>query len=274
MTLTSLITVVAIVTALAVGLLANNHRRRRHVGDGDDDGEASVSDLVSPLETLAVLLVAFVIVVAAESYGSASAAVEAEAGRVDQLYEVADYAPEPQRERLQAAAVCYSRAIGSAEWPLMAEGGSKSPVASAWSTDFRRHFKELAHKEDATFPLLVEADDERSKARQTRISEASPAIPSFVYWFMVVALAATVGAFAFGLPRNRGPSHIVLLSVLAVLFTGSLLLIEDIDSPFSGRIRVTGDVMQEAAQDIAEDFATDHPASTLPCDANGRRTTT
>ncbi|WP_412075665.1 hypothetical protein ACLF6K_07145 [Streptomyces xanthophaeus] len=47
-------------------------------------------DLISPLATLAVLLVAFVIVVAAESYGSAAAAVEAEAGRVDQLCEVTE----------------------------------------------------------------------------------------------------------------------------------------------------------------------------------------
>ncbi|MHC5904524.1 bestrophin-like domain [Streptomyces sp. S6] len=267
-----IITVAAIMTALAVGLTANHFRRRRHAGDDED--EASVSDLISPLETLAVLLVAFVIVVAAESYGSASAAVEAEAGRVDQLYEVADYASEPQRRQLQADAVCYSRAIEAVEWPLMAEGGEKSPVASAWSTDFRRHFKELARKGDTTFPLLVAADDERSQARQTRISEASPAIPTLVYWFMVVALAATVGAFAFGLPRTRGPSHLALLGVLAVLFTGSLLLIEDIDNPFSGRITITGDAMRETAKDIAEDYAVDHPTGTLPCDADGRDTKT
>ncbi|MER7949362.1 hypothetical protein ABTY59_18420 [Streptomyces sp. NPDC096079] len=266
------ITVVAIATALALGLTAGRRRRRRPAGD--EDAEASFGDLISPLETLAVLLVAFVIVVAAESYGAASAAVEAEAGRVDQLYEVADYAPEPQRERLQAAAVCYARAIEAAEWPLMAEGGSKSPVASVWSTDFRRHFKELAHGGDPTFPLLVAADDERSKARQTRISEASPAIPSFVYWFMVVALAATVGAFAYGLPRDRRPAHLVLLYVLAGLFTGSLLLIEDIDSPFTGRIRITGEVMRQASEDITEDFTADHPTGTLPCDADGTRVAT
>ncbi|MFE5794232.1 hypothetical protein ACFQ8C_16850 [Streptomyces sp. NPDC056503] len=267
-----IITVVAMAAALAAGLFANQVRRRRRAGDADGDGEeASVSDLISPLETLAVLLVAFVIVVAAESYGAASTAVEAEAGRVDQLYEVADYAPEPQRERLQAAAVCYARAIQAVEWPLMAEGGAKSPYASVWSTGFRTHFKELAHQDDATFGLLVEADDERSKARQARISEATPAIPPFVYWFMVVALAATVGAFAFGLPRERGPSHLILLCVLAVLFTGSLLLIEDIDTPFSGQIRITNESMRETAEDISEDFAVDHPTSTLPCDADGQR---
>ncbi|WP_306324671.1 hypothetical protein [Streptomyces venezuelae] len=169
--MTMILTVVIIATALAVGLIANQVRRRRRAAEGGDGEEASVSDLVSPLETLAVLLVAFVIVLAAESYGSAGTAVEAEASRVDQLYEVADYAPEPQRERLQAAAVCYARAIRAVEWPLMAEGGEKSPAASVWSSGFRTHFKELAHRDDPTFDLLVEADDERSKARQTRISE-------------------------------------------------------------------------------------------------------
>ncbi|MFE9636097.1 hypothetical protein [Streptomyces sp. NPDC006463] len=52
---------------------------------------------------------------------------------------------------------------------------------------------------------------------------------------MVISLAATVGAFAFGLPRRRGASHFVLLFVLAGLLTGSLLLIETSTSPSPGR---------------------------------------
>ncbi|MCJ1680048.1 DUF4239 domain-containing protein [Streptomyces sp. APSN-46.1] len=255
--------------ALAVGLVANGYRRRRPPKDGE---EASVSDLISPLETLAVLLVAFVIVVAAESFGSAGQAVGAEAHRVDQLYEVADYAPEPQRERMHADAVCYARAILAYEWPRMDKNGQKAPEASVWSSDFRRHFKELAHKGDTTFELLVDADDQRSVARQTRLSEATPAIPPIVYWFMVIALAATIGAFSFGLPLKRGPSHVVLLCVLAVLFTGSLLLIADIDRPFSGQIHISSEAMADTADDIGEDFTRDHPGRPLPCDAQGTRT--
>lgn len=267
------ITITLITVALVCGLLASHVRRRHHaVEPSGDADEASVSDLVSPLETLAVLLVAFVIVVAAESYGEAGNAVGAEAHRVDQLYEVADYAPEPQRERMQGAAVCYSRAIMTYEWATMEATGAKAPQASTWSTDFRRSFKELAHKDDSSFALLVEADDQRSVARQARLAEASPAIPAVVYWFMVLALAATIGAFAFGLPHKRGSAHFVLLFVLAGLFTGSLLLIEDIDSPFSGAIKITSEAMAATAEDIAEDFSDDHPGHALPCDEHGVRT--
>ncbi|MFF5937139.1 hypothetical protein [Streptomyces sp. NPDC012508] len=270
--MTTLVTIAAMAVALAVGLIANRVRSRR-TADEQEDAEASVSDLISPLETLAVLLVAFVIVVAAESFGAAGAAVATEARRVDQLYEVADYAPEPHRQRLQAASVCYSRAIQAHEWPAMENGGESSLRASQWSTEFRRSFKELAHQDDATFDVLVQADDERSTARHTRLGEATPAIPTVVYWFMVVSLAATVGAFAFGLPRKRGPAHLLLLSTLAVLFTGSLLLIQDIDRPFDGQIRITGDAMRGTAEDVSEDFAEDHPGAVLPCDEGGTRTT-
>ncbi|GGU99705.1 hypothetical protein GCM10010275_43300 [Streptomyces litmocidini] len=264
------ITIAAMVAALIIGLAANQYRRRRAPEDAEE--VAPVSDLISPLETLAVLLVAFVIVLAAESFGAAGQAVGAEAHRVDQLYEVADYAPEPHQEHIQADAVCYARAILAYEWPQMDKNGEKAPEASVWSSDFRRHFKDLARAGDGTLDLLIEADDERSVARQTRLSEAAPAIPPVVYWFMVVSLAATIGAFAFGLPARRGPSHFVLLFVLAGLFTGSLLLIEDIDRPFSGHIHISSTSMEDTVGDIGEDFADDHPGSTLPCDVHGART--
>ncbi|MFE7549332.1 bestrophin-like domain [Streptomyces gardneri] len=267
----TIITIAAMAAALAIGLAANHYRRRRAPQAADEEA-APISDLISPLETLAVLLVAFVIVVAAESFGSAGQAVGAEAHRVDQLYEVADYAPEPQRERIQADAVCYARAILAYEWPQMDKDGRKSPEVSVWSSDFRRPFKELARTDADILALLVDADDQRSVARQTRLSEAAPAIPRIVYWFMVVALAATIGAFAFGLPAKRSPSHMVLLFVLAALFTGSLLLIADIDRPFSGQIRIDSTAMEDTVGDIGEDFTEDHPGRPLPCDSRGART--
>ncbi|WP_418960563.1 hypothetical protein [Streptomyces tritici] len=261
------LTIAAIAAALLAGLFAHAHRRREYAAADTEDG--SVSDLISPLETLAVLLVAFVIVVAAESYGTASAAAETEASRIDHLYEVADYAPDPQRRQIQADAICYTRAVRAHEWPLMKDGGGASPKVSVWSSGLRSSFKQLSADPDERFTLLVQADDDRSEARHARIAEATPAIPPVVYWFMVVSLAATIGAFAFGLPRNRGPGHLTLLLTLAVLFTGSLLLIQDIDRPFDGVIRVTDSAMAETAADISDDFRRDHPGAGLPCDGEG-----
>jgi hypothetical protein len=252
--------------ALVAGLLAHNYRRRRAIQEADD---GSVSDLISPLETLAVLLVAFVIVVAAESYGTASTAADTEASRIDHLYEVADYAPPAQRQYIQATAICYIRAVRAHEWPLMTDGGGASPKVSVWSTRLRTGFEPLAALPDDRFQLLVQADDDRSKARHARIAEATPAIPPVVYWFMVISLAATIGAFAFGLPAARTRGHLVLLATLTVLFTGSLLLIHDIDRPFDGHISISDTAMSETAADISADYDRDHPDAALPCDAEG-----
>ncbi|CAM5467650.1 hypothetical protein [Streptomyces narbonensis] len=62
------------------------------------------------------------------------------------------------------------------------------------------------------------------------------------------------------------------LFVLAGLFTGSLLLIADIDRPFSGQIHISSTAMEDTVGDIGEDFAEDHPGRPLSCDAQGART--
>jgi hypothetical protein len=105
------------------GLAANRWLRPRLLSE-DDDTSMVVTDLVGPLLNLTVLLPAFVLVTANGSYGKAKDASggEARAFALDQLVELARYAPAAQRARIQAAAVCYARAVRTQEWPAMADG--------------------------------------------------------------------------------------------------------------------------------------------------------
>lgn len=261
------LTVAIVVLALLGGVLANRFLRVRVLGE---DAEATtVQGLISPLETLAVLLLAFVLVVAAESYSTAEAAAETEARVVDNLFEVAEYAPAAVTQRIQASAVCYARAISAVEWPELANGrASKAP--SVWSGEFRAAFKEMGSS-DPSFELLVTADKERSEARSERLSEATPAIPSLMYWFMVVAIALTITAFAFSLPRHRNGAEIITLAVLATLFTLSLLLIRDVDRPYDGVIAVDPAAMSFTEDDVTEDYVAAFGNGRLPCDEQGRK---
>ncbi|MFD6436211.1 hypothetical protein ACFWFC_26175, partial [Streptomyces venezuelae] len=84
--------IVVAVLALLAGLAANRFLRPRLVSEDDDTGMA-VKDLVGPLLTLTVLLLAFVLVTANGSYGKAEIAARGEARAVDQLVESAEYAP-------------------------------------------------------------------------------------------------------------------------------------------------------------------------------------
>lgn len=258
-----------IVLALLAGLLCNRILRRRA---GDDDAP-SVTDLISPLETLAVLILAFVLVGAAESYSEAENAAAAEASAVDHLFETAEYVPTRYGEPIQAATVCYARAVQHQSWPAMRDG-TDTAVASIWTSDLRTHFTAMAAdptSDDTVFEILVGTDKERADARQSRINESTPAIPDIVYWFMALTLAVTVAAYAYSIRlRGRG-GHIVGVAVLTALFVASLLLIADVDSPFSGAIRIDPVSMIVTEQDITEDFAEVYGVDRLPCDDRGDR---
>lgn len=260
---------IIIVLALAVGLLGNRFLRRR----GRDDCP-SVTDLVGPLETLAVLVLAFVLVGAAESYSGAEDAAAAEAASVDHLFETADYAPERYREPLQADTVCYARAVKNQSWPAMMDGEASS-VPSIWTSDLRTHLKQMAANDAGTvFEILVDTDRDRALARQARLSESTPAIPGIVYWFMAITLAVTIAGYAYSIRLQDSLAHIVAVVLLTALFVSSILLIRDVDTPFSGPIRIEPSEIAYTEQDISEDFVNEYGPNRLPCDEQGNRTHT
>ncbi|MEU2545500.1 hypothetical protein ABZ618_08680 [Streptomyces roseolus] len=261
-----LVIVVAVVALLA-GLAANRWLRPRLVGDDDDSG-MGVKDLVGPLLTMTVLLLSFVLVTANSSYGKAEVASRGEARAVDQLVEAAEYAPEAQRSRIQADAVCYARAVRTQEWPAMADGnGSAAP--SVWSTDFRRTFRALEGK--PSFGMLVAADNKRSDEREERLTQATASIPSAIMWFLLATLIITVAALGICLPRRNNRGQIITLVVITALLTTALCIIRDVDRPFGGIVNVEPTAIAEAERQAARDFAVNHPATDLPCDDQGNR---
>ncbi|WP_053720694.1 bestrophin-like domain [Saccharothrix sp. NRRL B-16348] len=262
-----LTTIAVAVGALALGLFFNwLLKRRRHLEPGGEP--ITNSDLTSPMETLAVLLLAFVMVVAAESYSAADEAVRSEAVVVEHLFEFAEFAPEPAARTLQGATVCYTRAVLTHEWSYMEQGTGLSPVPSIWSARFREVLRELGAA-DPLFETLVNADERRSEARMERIAQSAPAIPEILYWFMVLSLAVTVAAFAFNLPAHRRGVEITTLVVLTVLFTLCLMLIRDVDRPFAGVISVSDGSLRSTEEYITEGYTTRYGEDSVPCEGTG-----
>ncbi|MER8042904.1 hypothetical protein [Streptomyces sp. NPDC094032] len=259
--------IVVAVLALLAGLAANRWLRPRLVSADDDEGMA-VKDLVGPLLTLTVLLLAFVLVTANGSYGKAEVASRGEARALDQLVETAEYAPALQRARIQADAVCYARAVRVQEWPAMSEAEG-SPAPSVWSTDFRAAFKTL--QGEPVFGMLVAADNKRSDEREERLTQATASIPSAIFWFLLATLTITVMALGICLPRKNNRGQILTLAVITALLTTTLCIIRDVDRPFGGIINVEPTAIAEAERQAERDFTQNHPAADLPCDEAGNR---
>ncbi|MFE0173334.1 hypothetical protein ACFWZ2_13525 [Streptomyces sp. NPDC059002] len=261
-----LVIVVAVIALLA-GLAANRWLRPRLITAEDDEGMA-VKDLVGPLLTLTVLLLAFVLVTANGSYGKAEVASRGEARALDQLVETAEYAPKAQRAQVQADAACYARAVREQEWPAMARGQA-STAPSVWSTDFRHAFRDLEGK--PAFGMLVTADNKRSDEREERLTQATASVPSAIFWFLLATLTITVMGLGICLPRRNNRGQLITLAVITALLTTTLCIIRDVDRPFSGVIVVEPTAITEAERQATRDFHTNAPGADLPCDDQGNR---
>lgn len=263
-----LVIITIVVAALALILGVVGHWVLRSRLEAEETPSLTVRDFVLPLQTLTVFVLAFVLVTASTSNGKADQAARDEAGVVDHLYEVAEYAPAAQRRRLQGDVVCYARAVRAHEWPAMAHGhGAKEP--NVWSTDLRAGLRQM--QDSAVFGMLVSSDRDRSEARQTRIAESTPAIPSVVYWLMLAALAFLVVTLALCLPRQNTGLVTAGLVVLTALLTSVLLVIRDVERPFSGVITIPATAMTAVQNDISEDYAAAYGPHGLPCTGDGTR---
>ncbi|MFG2339439.1 hypothetical protein [Streptomyces yangpuensis] len=264
-----LLVILVALIALLAGLAANRWLRPRLLSEDDDTGMA-VKDLVGPLLTLTVLLLAFVLVTANGSYGKAEIASRGEARALDQLVETAEYAPAAQRGRIQADAVCYARAVRRQEWPAMADGRG-SPAPSVWSTDFRAAFATLQGQ--PVFGMLIAADNKRSDEREERLTQATASIPGAILWFLLATLTITVISLGICLPRRNNRGQIITLIVITALLTATLCIIRDVDRPFGGIINVEATAITEAERQATRDFLAHHKATELPCDDRGDRRT-
>jgi hypothetical protein len=270
---------VVVVVALAVvcGLLVN--RRKPDATQVDEQATpifmvgnwVGPGDIVGRVATLAVLLVAFSIVQGNVSYRGADSGANTEANALRNMFELTDYVPEPQREHLQAVALCYARAVHHLEWKTMADG-EPSPVVTAWTGRIRDTFAELAI-DKPPFTMLLSDNKDREQARRQRIADANPTIPGTVFWLMVVAVAISLGWLAYQIPRvkNRRP-FIIALGLYAAFLSAGLLVSVDLDAPFAGLAQIKPVAITSTEQDITTEFVAHHGADSPPCNDQGQPT--
>ncbi|MFI5662695.1 hypothetical protein [Streptomyces sp. NPDC051684] len=263
------IAIVVAALALIAGLAANKFLRPRLLTEDDDSGMA-VKDLVGPLLTLTVLLLAFVLVTANGSYGKAEVAARGEARALDQLVEIAEYANGKQRAAIQSDAVCYARAVRAQEWPAMADGnGSGSKAPSVWSTDMRHNFRPL--EGEPAFGMLVGADTKRSEERSERLTQSTASIPSAIFWFLLAVLAVTVVSLGICLPRKHNRGQLIALTLITALLTATLCIIRDVDRPFGGIVDVQPTAIADVEKQATRDLRAHDRDAEPPCDADGNR---
>jgi hypothetical protein len=260
---------VAVIALAVIAAIAYNRRVWRpaqardptHV-DGLNATEASV-----PLVTLAVLLLTFVLVQVFGSWSAVSDEETAEATATLQLSREAQlFGDRATAAELQGDVLCYAISVVEQDWPAMGDRAA-SNVPTYWG----QRIRDLAATAERDPRLhedaqdLIEHDADRSAARQNRLGEARPAIPTALYVLLLVVVATALVMLSVITSATVRPGvHLAIVVVSTVAFGLMLLLIRDLDDPYDG-ITARSPAETEFIIDL---IRPDAPAS-LPCDAAG-----
>jgi hypothetical protein len=263
------IMVLVVAAALLGGLLAN--RKVRPFADAEVKG-VKLEALIGPIMSLTVLLLAFTLVNVFGSYQRAQQSASEEARKVDFLYELGGYSPEPTGGDLRAAVACYASAVASFEWPAM-EQGRTAPQVSPWTAAIREEIAQLTGADDAPGPVVsavLAADKERGEARSRRLTEARPAVPEALFALLIGSAAVGIAALStFTLGQVARRVQIGVMSVLALLLAFFVGMVWDMDRPYDGVVAIEATDMSRVAADLRGDFGEDYPGTALPCDERG-----
>jgi hypothetical protein len=263
-----LITIVAILLAVAVALVYNRWvwRPGQHAGRLVSDG-LQIKEIAGPLASLAVLLLAFVLVQSFSSWSNAGRAEASEATATLLLFREADLIDNPRsRQDVRNQVVCYATSVIEQDWPAMRQA-QVSNVPAYWATSIRRTaIRQVRSGADETAgAAVISRDAERETARQERLAEARTSVPPIMYALLLIAVA--VALLIVGVVTAKGVSaivHAIVVGAAAVVFAGTLLMIGDLDQPYDG---ITGRdpthtvfVLDQMERDVAGE---------PPCDSKG-----
>lgn len=263
------VTLIVLVLALAAGLIAN-----RWVGPTakTDAQGVKLELLVSPLMTLTVLLLSFVLVQAYSSYNRVRAAEADEASQVAFQYETAGYFANDIAVPMQAALVCYGRSVVGVEWPSLADGSQFHPVPTQWADQIQAGLAAISAGGDTDQPYgrVIAAEQARGESRTRRIASADPSVPSIVEFLMVLVTATALAAIAtFSLPSISREVKIGALVAMAIVLIAVHWTIYEVDHKYDGLVQIEPTQLTLVSTAIADEFIEQHPDTALPCDELG-----
>jgi hypothetical protein len=226
--------------------------------------------IVGPIIALTIFLSAFVVAQATGSYQRANQDANAEGSAVALLYENAGLLPNDKGVDLQATSVCYARSVEHYDWPALSKGRT-SAITDHWAAEFNDEIPAVLDGPGSIVGQVVSLNRSQTEARLLRIHEANKNLPTLTIIVMIGSILfalAVVATFAVS-DMKRG----VLLALgfaLAFLLGGTLVLVDQLEQPFTGIVHIEPSVISDVARDTAAKFAEAHPGVALPCNAEGR----
>lgn len=258
-----------IVGGSALAVLAMLVVRRLAPPGGYLSGMESADGIFSAAGAGLAVVLAFVIFTVFSSYENGREASGQEAVAVQQMFQTSGFFPD-QADQLRGDAICYGRSVVHDEWPAM-QHGRESTVTQGWVDQLITTIQQAdvkGNRGGAALEHWLQLSEDRQEARRTRIAEAEPFVPQFV-WAILILMVIVVVAFQclFADPSATAFGQSVAMASMAATLSAALTLIWVLDRPFNDRGAEVTPRRMESSLAVMSHQA-DYPA-TLPCDAEG-----
>ncbi|MEP6649540.1 MAG: hypothetical protein ABJA74_06440 [Lapillicoccus sp.] len=229
-------------------------------------------DIFGVIGTGFAVILAFVIFTAFESYQKARNDTGIESVATRQMYALAPFFTQPNRDVLQGDLICYSRAVVNDEWPLMATG-ERSPLVDGWVDQMDRDIVALpvqTAKEIEAFNTWFARSTERQDGRRGRLADATPYVPPFVWAMLVLLFVVVVGyQVLFVSPKTPLIPQVLGVSAVAATMLAGIVVVYVLDAPFADRGAQLSPFRMQTTLVAMEGAYQANPA-TIRCDEAGR----
>ena len=259
---------VAVLVAIPVGVFLLRPRVKGQF-KGDFQG-IKTEAILAPIITLTVFLSAFVVAQATQTYQRANLQAATEASSVSLLYQNAGLLPRNDGQGIQASSVCYARSVVHYGWPAM-ERLRSSPEVLGWAAVQNEQITKVLDGPGSVVGQIVSLNRSKTEARNQRLYDAEPHLPILTIALMIGgAIGVVLALGTFAVPDMSRRVLLSLTTILAILLGGTLYLVEQLEEPFTGIIKVSPEQMANTARTTAADYLVAHKGESLPCDAKGK----
>lgn len=185
------------------------------------------------------IVLAFVLVSSWERFEQARSRAEAEADALSDVYRHSAALPAPTNDVLRGLTIAYARSVVDEEWLTMADGKPADKTAQLyvdlWSAVLATPAGDA--KQLVVFQNTLSKMDDFADARRDRLLYARVGLPSIVWIFLIASGVVTI-AFSYFFGLRQIASQLLMTAALAGTIGAALLLIAEMQTPFSGSVSV------------------------------------
>ena len=189
-----------------------------------------------------MVILAFVFLVAFESYHGAKSEAQNEATATLAMFHAVQPLNLGTRNRLQGQVMCYAREVISKEWPSMRDGRTSAAV-EARITAMEIDAEEVASQQSAVYEQWSSSNDERRQGRQGRIAEATSVVPSVIWLGLLIGAVIVIASVCFFADSNEAWfPQVAMIAATTIILVSGLVVVRFLERPYenqSGSIKPT-----------------------------------